>query len=249
MKLKILTYNIHKGFSTGNSYALHRVRDALYELNPDLIFLQEVIGENRRHQDRVKDWPKSDQAQFIAENIFTHSIYGKNAVYEDGHHGNAILSQHPVKQWRNYDISINRFERRGVLHAAVDIGGLHNLHLMCLHIDLLEGNRLKQMDHLVRLINSEVPEHEPLIVAGDFNDWTRSAEEYLLEKVHLHEAHCLHQGRPARTFPAFWPLLPLDRIYVRGFDVLSCEVLQAQPWPKFSDHLPVTAELFIKGNK
>ena len=48
-------------------------------------------------------------------------------------------------------------------------------------------------------------------------------------------------GSPAKTFPSLKPLLPMDRIYVRGIKVYSAEILHE--WLKLSDHLGITAEL------
>jgi len=39
------------------------------------------------------------------------------------------------------------------------------------------------------------------------------------------------------------PLLRLDRIYVRGFNVLASQVHRGAPWSLLSDHLAVSAEL------
>jgi endonuclease/exonuclease/phosphatase family metal-dependent hydrolase len=57
------------------------------------------------------------------------------------------------------------------------------------------------------------------------------------------EVSLAHQGRAARTFPSFLPLLRLDRIYVRGFDVATSRVHGGRPWSNLSDHLAVSAEL------
>jgi endonuclease/exonuclease/phosphatase family metal-dependent hydrolase len=50
---------------------------------------------------------------------------------------------------------------------------------------------------------------------------------------------------PARTFPAAMPMLKLDRIYVRGFDVLDARVLHGASWARLSDHAPIIAELVM----
>lgn len=48
---------------------------------------------------------------------------------------------------------------------------------------------------------------------------------------------------PARTFPSGFPLLRLDRMYVRGFRIASAQVLSGPTWRKLSDHAPILAEL------
>src|SRR5699024_8106576 len=44
-----------------------------------------------------------------------------------------------------------------------------------------------------------------------------------------------------RTFPSVFPWLRLDRMYQRGFEVETAEVLKGRPWSKISDHSPILA--------
>ena len=58
VNLHVSTYNIHKGFSQFNRrMMIHELRDHLRLLDADIIFLQEVLGQNRRHAARFEDWP------------------------------------------------------------------------------------------------------------------------------------------------------------------------------------------------
>ena len=50
-------------------------------------------------------------------------------------------------------------------------------------------------------------------------------------------------GRPTRSFPATLPLLRLDRIYVRGFQVQSRQMHCGRFWSTISDHAALTAHL------
>jgi endonuclease/exonuclease/phosphatase family metal-dependent hydrolase len=50
-------------------------------------------------------------------------------------------------------------------------------------------------------------------------------------------------GRALATFPSVMPILRLDRIYVRGFKVVSAQVHRGRPWSLLSDHLAVSADL------
>ena len=45
------------------------------------------------------------------------------------------------------------------------------------------------------------------------------------------------------------PVLQLDRVYVRGFDVLSAQVLHGPRWARLSDHAPIVAELHLSTSK
>jgi len=45
--LRILTINTHKGFTTFNRrFVLPQLRDAIRSVNPDIVCLQEVLGEH-----------------------------------------------------------------------------------------------------------------------------------------------------------------------------------------------------------
>ncbi|HEX9180613.1 MAG TPA: endonuclease/exonuclease/phosphatase family protein, partial [Burkholderiales bacterium] len=82
-----------------------------------------------------------------------------------------------------------------------------------------------------------------LIVAGDFNDWRGTAGEVLIENLDLVEVFEQTTGRPARSFPAAMPLLRLDRIYVRGFQVREALVHRGRPWSRLSDHAALSATM------
>ena len=95
--LKIATYNIHKGFSFfKRRLVIHGVREHLRALNADLVFLQEVQGGRARHERRLMNWPEQSQYEFLADAIWPDFAYGKNAAYDAGHHGNAVLSKYPI---------------------------------------------------------------------------------------------------------------------------------------------------------
>src|SRR4051794_16201417 len=94
--IRVLSYNIHKGFSTGNrKFVLKRIKVAIRKVHPDLVFLQEVLGHHEIHKKNVQDWPNQSQFEFLSEELWPHYAYGRNAVYTYGNHGNAILSKYP----------------------------------------------------------------------------------------------------------------------------------------------------------
>jgi endonuclease/exonuclease/phosphatase family metal-dependent hydrolase len=239
MKFKLLTLNIHKGFSLFNRRAtLDGLKEAIRGLDVDVVCLQEVLGEHERHA-------KRPQFEHLADATWSHYAYGRNSVYTRGHHGNAILSRFPIESHENFDISNHRLERRGILHAtlaAPDWKG-KRLHVMTLHLDLLAVGRKRQLEKLVQLVAKRVPAGEPLVVAGDFNDWTEDATDALLERAGLREAFLDGTGEHARTYPAPYPLLRLDRIYVRDLSVGSVDRVDGEPWASLSDHLGLRARL------
>jgi len=243
--LRIASYNIHKGLSFFNRrVVLHDVRERLMGINADLVFLQEVQGHHAFRSGRFREWPTSPQHEFLAGANWHAAAYGRNAVYEHGHHGNAILSRYPILTWENVDISSHVFESRGILHCELDVPGLRQpLHALCLHLALHESGRRKQMHQLSERIRRMVPDDAPLIIAGDFNDWRQRTRHYLAAELGLKEVFETAHGRPARSFPAALPLFALDRIYVRGFGVASAQVLHGANWRRLSDHAALTAHL------
>lgn len=238
--MRILSYNIHKGFDIGNrSVVLDEIRAAIREVDADFVFLQEVVGENSRHATMRRDWISEAQFEFLADEIWQHHAYGKNALYDHGHHGNAILSKHPLVHAANHDVSIGIFSQRGVLHAEADSG----VHLLCVHFGLLAWERRYQLREMLRCI-AQIPADAPLIIAGDFNDWRRQTHRKLLAcglREALHDAG----GKPARTFPSQIPLFRMDRIYYRNLQLQSAQRLDETHWRHLSDHCPVFAQFCL----
>lgn len=248
--LRVLSYNIHKGFSLDRRFVLSAIKKAIQTTGADLVFLQEVVGEHKKHSRRLPDWPMTTQLEYLADSIWTHYAYGKNAVYSNGHHGNAILSLLPIVNYENIDISNNRFERRGLLHATLQAPGkmadgtpFPCIHAICVHLDLFERGRSLQLERIVKRIHEHVPDDHPLIIAGDFNDWREKASPILEAELGVQEIFLKLYGRHARSFPSWLPFLPLDRIYTRGFDALQASCFTAPPWDSLSDHGAVLAEL------
>jgi endonuclease/exonuclease/phosphatase family metal-dependent hydrolase len=243
--LHVLTFNIHKGFPQfKRRVSLHELKERLHTLEPDLVFLQEVVGFHARFARRHLDWPLAPQYEFLADTVWQDFAYGRNAVVDDAHHGNAILSKFPIQRWDNEDVSMHRLERRGLLHCEIDIPGWNErLHAINVHLGLLRIWREKQLEALASRIERLVPHDAPLIIAGDFNDWTRRASEYLMRALDVSEVFETYGRGPARSFPALLPLLHLDRIYVRGFRVKLAHVHRGGHWARFSDHAALSALL------
>lgn len=243
--LRIATFNIHKGVTSFNArFALHEQRELIRRLHADIVFLQEVRGQHIRHSQRFDDWPEQGQAQFLAETVWPDHAYGKNSVYPAGHHGNALLSKFPIVKAINEDISAHVSEQRGMLHCELELAGWqHNLHCICVHLGLLKRWRGSQISALRDLIEESIPPQAPLIIAGDFNDWSMSAGRELTRGLHLHEAFERHAGQSARSFPSVLPLLRLDRIYVRGLNVDHAQVHAGTQFSKVSDHAALSVVL------
>ena len=242
--LRMVTINIHKGMSALNRRATVGVlRERLRLLHPDLVFAQEVQEEHSGRRHRFAHWPEAEMSSYLAADFWAERHYGRNAVYDHGHHGNAILSRHPLLGGHNHDISEYRFERRGLLHTEIRLPQLEQpLHCFCIHLALLQRGRTRQIESIVEHVASVAPPGAPVILAGDFNDWRQRASG-ALAKVGFAEVFETLNGRPALTFPSHMPMLPLDRIYVRNLKAKRARVLR--DWAGLSDHLGLWAELEI----
>ena len=239
--LHIATFNIHKGFSPLNrQLTVHELRDCLRRLGPDIVFLQEVQGAHALHSAHHPDWPATAQHHFLAEDVWPAAAYGRNMVYDHGHHGNAILSRFAIVDSHNQDVTRLRFERRGLLHCRIALPDGRPLHCVCVHFSLFARSRRRQMADLCAHLQPVVDSGVPLIIAGDFNDWQNQADRHLARRLGLTE---VFGAQPVRSFPARLPVLRRDRSYVRGLAVLSCACQCGPPWSQLSDHAALSARL------
>ena len=248
--LKVMTVNTHKGFTALNRrFILPELRAAVRAVGADVVCLQEVMGT-----EAGRDAGGAPHYEFLADRMWPQFAYGRNAVYPDGHHGNAILSKYPIVSHVNHDVSVagrgigddRTPEKRGLLHCALRVPGTpRELHVICAHLGLSEAHRAQQLALLCRIVRDEVPDYEPLIVAGDFNDWRGRAHAILERGARLHDVFVQSPGSAARTFPARLPLLRLDRIYVRNAEAHAPVVLPRRPWSHLSDHAPLLAEVTL----
>jgi endonuclease/exonuclease/phosphatase family metal-dependent hydrolase len=246
--LTVVTYNIHKGFSQFNRrVVVHELRERLRELNADIVFLQEAQGEHAHHPERHDNYPECAQHEFLAEEVWAHCAYGKNAVYEAGHHGNAILSRFPILQSLNKDISAHRFESRGLLHCEIELADRQRVHCLCVHFGLFAKGKREQTRALIEYVRNEIPPDALLIIAGDFNDWRNIMSHSLASELDMHDVFHMRSGKLARSYPAALPMLRMDRIYVRGFSVQQSEVHVGGDWQRLSDHAALSARLARHG--
>lgn len=238
--IRLLTLNAHQGFAAfRRRKLLTSIRDALRESAADLVFLQEVGGDD------VGDIPRLHY-ELLADEVWSQHAYGRNVVATGGHQGNALLSKFPIIQWQNVDVSVAGVEPRGLLHCVLDVRQAGPpLHAICVHLGLREAQRLWQVDRLLAYIADAIPPAAPLVIAGDFNDWGRQAHARMLADPSIREIHAAANGCPARTFPAWWPCLRLDRIYVRNLRHKPLE-LPRRPWSVLSDHVPLAGEIRLE---
>lgn len=245
MRIRIISYNIHKGFNFSNAqFILHELKNMLKERDADILFLQEVIGKNEKYAKEISVWPNEGQFEYLADTVWPHYSYGRNAVKEGHHHGNAILSKYPILFYENINISTNRFEQRGLLHCLIEVNG-KKLDLFNVHLNLTSRGRKAQFP-FIRDRGAFHRMGDALILAGDFNDWSGQLTREIETQLSLGEAFKVLKGRYAKSYPSFFPLLSLDRIFYQNLRVLNSRVLKHGAWKKLSDHLPLEVDFEVK---
>lgn len=244
--LRVATYNIHKGVrgvGPRKRLEIHNLGLGILALDADLVFLQEVRSFHHaeaRHFARTSfGWPDKAQADFLAPDGYS-VAYRTNAVTRHGEHGNALLSRWPIGDIGHHDVSDHRFEQRGLLHVPVQWrGGI--LHAVVAHLGLTHSTRVRQVQRIADFIENKVPHNEPLVLAGDFNDWGQKLDAPMRA---MGLARASSTGALANlTFPSRVPIFSLDRIYTRGFCCNHSFVPRGKTWARMSDHLPLIAEL------
>lgn len=231
-ELTVVTYNIRKGKGIrGSRPSFESIARNLGELHPDLLLCQEVFhGAEGIHQSRE-----------MAEHLELLHRYEPNATYRRGHHGNATFSRLPVERHENRDISPNRIERRGILYTRVGPWEGGALHVFNTHFALTQRQRMRQARVLGKMLGELTSPDDPVILAGDFNDWTGRVDPVICQEADLDNAMLLLTMQERKTWSTRRPLWALDRIYYRNLHLRSINVLKDAPWNGLSDHFPVRA--------
>ena len=241
MRLKLLTYNIHKGIGgVDRRYRPERVAAVLQHYAPDLALLQEVDdGARRSARDR--------QSELFGQALeMPHRAFFPNVrVRGGGAYGNAVLSRFPIAAARNIDLTYPGRKHRSAVHTVLTVPGTHGarsrtLHIFNLHLGLAGFERTWQLQRFfAELPFAGLAQRTPVIVGGDFNDvWGR------LGRTFFKPAGFQVPFRPARTFPAWAPVRALDAVYLRGnLRVLSLHRSHLREARFASDHLPLYSEV------
>ncbi len=242
MRFRVVTWNIHKGIGgLDRRYRIERVISVLREIAPDVALLQEVAAGMPRAA-------KDDQIHLLSHELdMRHFAYSPQHRFSLGGYGNAVLSRWPLYDVHHLDLTIGTRKRRGALSAKARIRiGRHSrsIVLSCLHLGLAGSERGLQLDRFLSAHPFRgLHQRTPIILGGDLNDlWGTLGPKF------LHPAGFTRAGTLQSTFPAWLPVRPLDGIFVRG-DAISVRAtaVKATLARAASDHLPLVAELTLRG--
>jgi endonuclease/exonuclease/phosphatase family metal-dependent hydrolase len=187
------------------------------------------------------------QPQELAERLgLPHVAVGWNVTRRRGVYGNATLSRLPLAASMNLDLRWRFKKRRSALYSRVLVPG-RPLHLFNVHLGLAHFERAVQMRRLTAWSRELAPRGEPVVIAGDTNDWlsrlagpARDGDDF--------ECAGAGRGRRARgTFPAALPLGALDRLFLRGgVRVIDSYAARGHLARSASDHLPLVTDVEIE---
>ena len=129
-----------------------------------------------------------------------------------------------------------------------------NLLAVNVHLLNFEVWSLKNITHQLEDIKKIMADHRgPIVMAGDFNTWNRKRLELVMEaarEAKLKEVTEFPEGRTTGdTKSEYWNKalgvdreLPLDRVFILGFDPSSARVLDYNT----SDHRPILVKLKLQ---
>lgn len=238
MKLRVITWNIHKGIGgVDRRYRIDRIVDLLRGYEPDVALLQEVADHTPMSR---FDY----QVELLAERLnMPHTAFRPEHRFTVGGYGNAILSRWPLTDVHHVDLTIGRRKKRGVLQAKSRVrfnGHSRTVFLHNMHLGLAGSERGKQLERFLRSRPfARLHERTPIVVGGDLNDlWGSLGPKFLLPRGFR------RAGALVNTFPAVLPVRPLDAIFVRGdLEALRTFAPRSRLATQASDHRPVVAEL------
>jgi len=238
MKLRVVSYNIHKCIGgLDRAYDPSRTVACLAHYQPDVVLMQEVdAGVKRSNGDH--------QASLLAEGLgLAHHAWFPNVrVRGGGTYGNAVLSRFPIDEVRNIDLTVAPKKRRSALHVACRVPtgtGDRTMHIFNLHLGLAQYERRIQIENFVECHPLHgLGETTPVVIGGDLNDVWGTLAGWLAPHGFT------GIDRKPRTFPAWAPMRALDGVFVRGAVMMhAVQRGETDLSKRASDHRPLICDL------
>ena len=224
--LTLATYNIHAAIGTDRRFDPERIASVLREIRADVIGLQEVpLGGGG----------STNVLEMLRDATGMIAVEGRTRTNKLGrHYGNAVLSRYPLIATRTVDLSFGSREPRGALDADIDCNG-HPLRVIATHLGLRPAERRDQIRRLLQVFDTD---RMPMVLMGDVNEWFVWGRPLRWLVSHF-------EAVPApATFPSFWPVFALDRIWISPrHRLVHVEVHNTELARKASDHLPLIAHI------
>jgi endonuclease/exonuclease/phosphatase family metal-dependent hydrolase len=240
--LRIATYNVHGCRGSDGRLDPRRIGRVIEACRADAVALQELDAG----QDRSRGL---DQTAFLAEQLDMAFSFTPARKAGNGHFGNAWLSKRPHEAVRFSTLpGLPRLEPRAAQWIRLD-AGWGTLHLINTHLGLTREEQSLQTEALLGsewLGNPEMG--DDIVLCGDLNFTARTGAHLAIQRV-LKDAQLSLPRRPRPTFPALWPMLRIDHVFVsKTLEVTRAEV-PAGLARLASDHRPLHVEIRRKDRK
>lgn len=230
-RLVVASYNVHRYVGRDGVRDVARTARVIESLDADIIALQEVEASPRGSEEGAT------ALDILAHLAGLHAVSGPTIENEGGHYGNAILTRVPVQRVRRVDLTFRAREPRGALDVDLDVEGTP-VRVIATHLGLRPRERRHQVQRILETVADQ--QQGLTVLLGDINEWLVSGRP--LRWLHRRFGQC----RALRTFPAWFPLFALDRIWVHPIAAMLEVVAMDTPEARLaSDHLPVRAELAL----
>lgn len=163
MILKVITFNIAHGKGMDGQVNIPRQAHIIEQLNPDIVFLQEVDMFTKRAGDT------NQISEFSKEIGLKYSSMESNITIEDGYYGDGIISRFPIEFSTNYlmPLTDHKHEQRGILRNRISFGTT-KINLFSVHLSTYLEERILAVKEVNKIIE-KIPENELVIMGGDFN--------------------------------------------------------------------------------
>ncbi|MFM2390926.1 MAG: hypothetical protein RLZZ437_2481 [Pseudomonadota bacterium] len=238
--LTLATWNIHRACGADGRHDARRIVD-LIAADPrlgraDILSLHEAEGEQPPHAGfaALADLPAQTGL---------HSVHSGPALrwgaQSQGFLGTILYMRAPLVAAQVRVVDLPGHYPRGAVMADV-AGGAVPFRLIATHLSLTQALRIVQIRTIAQSLARLSP--LPVVLMGDLNEWRPWGGWALHPRVAGRQFH----GAARTTFPARWPILPLDRILCdRPGAVRAPLALRDAAYGLASDHLPLTAQLWL----
>jgi endonuclease/exonuclease/phosphatase family metal-dependent hydrolase len=213
-----------------------RIAAVLRAIDADVVALQEVVGAGPSGVSQIEE---------IGAALGMGWVMAPTRLLRGHQFGNAILSRHPITHHVAHDLSWKTCEPRGAQRADIDVVG-STLHVYNVHLGTAILERRHQAQRLATIVSDRHVGGAKLVL-GDFNEWMRGLTTTLLsDRLKSVDLPALLRRR--RTYPGLFPILHLDHIYYAGkLEVIGVELPRTRLSLVASDHLPLVAEIRVRG--
>jgi endonuclease/exonuclease/phosphatase family metal-dependent hydrolase len=166
-----------------------------------------------------------------------------NVPVKQGGYGNLLLSRWPIARSHHLCLRYEQKKPRGAQLAVVETPN-GPLCLVNWHLGLSGRERYWQSRRLLEHTLLQECAHLPTLVAGDVNDWRNRLPRRHFARHDFH--HVTSPPSRFRSFPAYLPLLSLDKVFVRGtIEVEHARLVRSPLARRASDHLPLVVDFRI----